>query len=170
MDRLFKFVSLSTVFMNAFICLPIFQTYLTFIICNNDNPIYGSLTCYQDEYFIHFVVAIFGFLIHFFSCLLFGLFYRDFNPFQNSIVGGPFERNFILRQGLKILLPLYTLVSFSRNWKAAGVILYGVYMLGLLILRYRQNPFYKRRWFAVIVGSEGLVFWAIICQLIHLVL
>jgi len=153
---------LSTVF-----ALPIFNVYLASLMCFDEDSIHTGLTCYQGIYFLHLVVGIIGFIIHFVMMILATSFYIDLNPWSNVPFAAPQSRINLIKVLMKIGLCLYIILDYKKSGTKEFIAVYGVIWVGLHILRYRQTPHYNRSIFRTTIGLESLILWSCIISNVH---
>ena len=110
-----KILSLCGILVNTILTLPIFNVYISTIICKSESSINANTQCYSGAQIAHMVLAIIGLLIYFFFCILFNLFLIELNPFSKAPFAAPQSKSNFLRTVLKFVLPLYTTldVAFS---------------------------------------------------------
>ena len=112
-STILKFLDKTVISTSYVQALPMFQIYLTVLICVDEREVYGDLTCYEGTYFVHFVIALLGLLMHSIISVTVIIFTSDFNPFSNHPYATPQNRPQLYRLFIKFLLPLFALLTYS---------------------------------------------------------
>jgi len=168
-SAILRFVNTSAILTTYWLALPIFQIYLTALICVDDRQANGDLVCYKGIYFLHFVIALIGFLTHVGTSVLVMLFFCDLNPFSTAGHASPQNRPQLYRLWIKLVLALFGLLTYPNENVSIVVYFYGVLWLGALIYRWRQIPDFTRSNYSFRVGAEALILWLVIYELVRLV-
>jgi ABC-type transport system involved in cytochrome c biogenesis permease subunit len=162
-----KVLSSYMLLMSTVFALPIFNIYLSSLICFDEDSIHGDEQCYQGIYFLHLIVAIIGFVIHFVTMILATSFYIDLNPWSTVPFASPQSKINLVKVLIKIGVVLYIILDYKKNITKEFIAVYGIIWLGVHILRYRQTPFYNRTVFRFVLGCESLILWACLVSNVH---
>jgi len=163
-----KFLNVSAVMTTFLFALPIYQIYLTILICLDERQANGELVCYQGAYFIHFVFAILGIIAHTVISVTVIILFSDINPFSKAPYATARNRPYLYRLWIKLILPLFALLTYKNKSLSIMVYFYAVLWLGALIYRWKQTPDFHRSNYFFKIGTEVLILWLIIYELVRL--
>ena len=162
-----KILSSYMLLMSTVFALPVFNIYLSSLICFDEDFIHGDVKCYEGIYFLHLVIAIIGFIIHFVTMILATSFYIDLNPWSTVPFAAPQSKINLLKVLTKIAIVLYIVIDYKRNAVKGFIVVYGIIWLGIHVLRFRQTPFYNRSVFRFVIGVESLILWSCLVSIVH---
>ncbi|CAD8089671.1 unnamed protein product [Paramecium primaurelia] len=155
-----KIFSLYGLLLNTILTIPIFNSFIATIFCNSDAPFSDGLECYAGLHFLHISLAIIGLILFLINVLYFGLLYAELNPSSPIPFASPQSKTQLVRQLIKIILPLYVTLDFNGEIAEVYISLLAAFYLLLLVQRYRSPPYYNKSVYGFIVVQEVLLFWA----------
>ncbi len=82
-------------------------------MCFDEDSIHSGMTCYQGIYFLHLIVGIIGFIMHFIMMIFATSFYIDLNPWSNVPFAAPQSRINLIKVLMKIGLCLYIILDYK---------------------------------------------------------
>jgi len=110
-----SFVFFSAMMIGFVLALPIFHIYLAVLVCNDESKVRGDLVCYEGIYFLHFIVALLGIAIQMFIAIPSILYSCDLNPFSSAPYASTQNRPLLYRLYMKLLLPLFLVLTAKVN-------------------------------------------------------
>jgi len=108
-----KVLSSYMLLVSTILALPFFNIYLSSLICFDEDSIHGDSQCYQGIYFLHLIVAIVGFIIHFVTMILATSFYIDLNPWSTVPFAAPQSKINLMKVLIKIGVALYIILDYN---------------------------------------------------------
>jgi len=112
-SMMFRFLNFSAILISYFLALPIFQIYLTVVICVKEREAYGDLVCYEGIYFFHFFIAIMGIIAHIIISVTSVVHNSDLSPFSSAANASPQNRPQLYRLFIKLILAFFALVTYK---------------------------------------------------------
>jgi len=161
-----KVLSVYGLLINHVLALPAFQLFINAMICNDEDSMHGGLKCYEGIYFFHLVMGIIGFITFFSTSILFCLLYNELNPYSKIPFASPQSKINLGKVLLKIVIPLYFTLDYKANLVKGFVVVYGIIWLAILVLKYRQTPYYNKSVFRFSLGLESIILWSCLISII----
>jgi riboflavin transporter FmnP len=108
-----KVFSFYALLLNTILAIPFFNTFLSGLICFDDDQVHNTLACYSGIYFLHFVISLIGIIIQLFFSILTSLLFIDLNPYSTIQFSAPQNKINLIKLLIKFVLPLYILVDYQ---------------------------------------------------------
>lgn len=108
-----RFLDFSMMMTTYLLGVPLFQIYLTVLVCVKEREAYGDLVCYQGMYFLHFVVAFIGIIMHLVISISCNLYHSDLNPFSKAPCATVHSRPQLYRLWVKLTIVLLALLTYK---------------------------------------------------------
>jgi len=167
LDYSLKALSGYNLLLTTILAFPFFDIFMATFICRNDDDKHGDMECYKGIYFLHIVVAIIGMVILLVTTYIFGLLSMDLNPWSKVPYAAPGSRMNIIKLSFKILIILYVNLDYNNDLTKGFIVVFAIFWLLILILRYFQTPCYNKSVFNFMLGTEMTTFWASLVIIFH---
>ncbi|EGR34896.1 hypothetical protein IMG5_001250 [Ichthyophthirius multifiliis] len=143
--------------------LPIINTYIVYIICNNDLSIHIEYPCYSGVYYIHLTFAIICLIFQLIVSFLFMFFFIDLNPSSQLPFASPQSLMPLLKFFIKLILPFYVTIDIDGSYFKQFIIIINIIYLFILLQRYKTLAYYNKNVQQFAVYCECLLFWVTFC-------
>ena len=108
-----KVLSAMNILMSTVFSIPIFNIYLSSIICFDKDKIHTNVQCYQGIYFLHLATGILGLIISLIWFLMLTALYIDLNPWSTLPFAAPRSKLPLLRLLLKLVVIIYIILDYN---------------------------------------------------------
>jgi len=153
--------------LTTILAFPFYHIFMATFICRNDDDKHGDIECYKGIYFVHLVVAIVGMVFLLVTTYIFGLLSMDLNPWSKVPYAAPGSKMNVIKLSFKILIILYINLDYKSNLKKEFIIIFALFWLLILVLRYFQTPCYNKSVFNFMLANEMTTFWASVVIFFH---
>lgn len=159
-DYAFSILNLYAVASRTILPIPLYNLFLAFLVCETGSPIHSEFTCYQGIYYLHFFVALIGFILVVIFSFICALIYMD--TYLNSVI--PFASPPNKIPLFKLCIKIWLIVYKSFYWDSTFLdqifvfTLFALYV-ALLYMRVTNAPFYNLEVFNVCVTYESTLVW-----------
>ncbi|KAL4469369.1 hypothetical protein ABPG72_006005 [Tetrahymena utriculariae] len=130
--NLLKIVSMYGILLNTILFLPLYNSFITMIICSNPN-----MTCFQGIHFVHLVFSVLGALILICTTIIFAFFQVDLNLFSKLCFTRPFCLFNLIDMCFKMIPPV--VVALDKTQTSGNIVV--IVLLITMILKVSYSFF-----------------------------
>ncbi|CAD8197718.1 unnamed protein product [Paramecium pentaurelia] len=150
----YRLIAYFGVFFNTILLIPFTNVYIAILYCVNSN-----FECYVGAYYAHFVFSFLGLFMHFIHIVYFNLIFMEQNPFSTIPFASPQQSATLIKQIIKIVLPIYTIFDYQGSLDRVFISLLCLSYIYLNVQRFKQ-PKYYNKWVAwVSIIEEVTLLW-----------
>lgn len=149
--------------------MPIFQLFVTPILCSSSSPYNAVQQCFQGNHSIYFGIGLAFLLIHTFILVVLVTLYADINPCSSIPFAGPQSKIAIAKSSFKMVVVLFYNLDYRGDYVSYFLGFCAVFALLLLAYRYRRIVYYKRGVDTFSAVCDSALAWAYVCVVIHVI-
>ncbi|CAD8089763.1 unnamed protein product [Paramecium primaurelia] len=150
----YRLIAYFGVFFNTILLIPFTNVYIAILYCVNSN-----FECYVGAYYAHFVFSFLGLFMHFIHIVYFNLIFMEQNPFSTIPFASPQQSATLIKQIIKIVLPIYTIFDYQGSLDRVFISLLCLSYIYLNVQRFKQPKYYNKwvAWISII--EEVTLLW-----------
>jgi PAS domain S-box-containing protein len=169
LNYVLKALSILIVMFLTVLELPLFQLFVTPILCDSQSPYNATGKCFEGSHSAYFGVAVPVLMVFLLLYVVLVTLYADINPCSPIPFAGPQSRVAMAKSAYKVVIVLF----YNLDWKGEFVSYFigfcALFALLLLAYRYRRIVYYKRGINIFSAICDAALTWAYICVLIHII-
>jgi PAS domain S-box-containing protein len=169
LNYILKALSLLIIAYLSVLEMPIFQLFLTPILCSADSPYNPVHQCFQGSHSIYFGIGLAFLLIHICILVILVTLYADINPCSSIPFAGPQSKIAIAKSAYKMIVVLFYNLDHRGDYVSYFIGFCTIFALLLLTYRYRRIVYYKRGVNTFSAVCDSALTWAYVCVIIHII-
>lgn len=169
LNYLLKALSLLIIAYLTILEMPIFQLFVTPILCSSESLYNPTRQCFQGSHSIYFGIGLAFIVIHIFILVVLVTLYADINPCSMIPFAGPQSKISIAKSSYKMVVVLFYNLDYRGEYVSYFIGFCTVFALLLLTYRYRRIVYYKRGVNTFSAICDSALAWAYVCVIIHII-
>jgi PAS domain S-box-containing protein len=169
LNYILKTLSLLIILFLTILAMPLFQLFVTPILCSTQSPYNPVGQCFQGNHSVYFGIGIAMLLLYLLCSVILVTLYADINPCSSIPFAGPQSRISMAKSAYKMIVVIYYNLDYEGKYVQYFIGFCTLFSLLLLAYKYRRIVYYKRGVNTFSAVCDAALTWAYICVLIHII-
>lgn len=169
LNYILKTLSLLIILFLTILAMPLFQLFVTPILCSTQSPYNAVGQCFQGNHSVYFGIGIAMLLLYLLCSVILVTLYADINPCSSIPFAGPQSRISMAKSAYKMIVVVYYNLDYEGKYVQYFIGFCTLFSLLLLAYKYRRIVYYKRAVNTFSAVCDAALTWAYICVLIHII-